>query len=66
MLFVKSIENLKILKYHTFLKQKTLALSIICSKCEDEDQKIFKEKESMEILKIRGLIKYILLLQRYG
>ena len=57
MLFVASIENLKILKYHTFSK-KTLVFSIICSKCENENEKIFKE-ESLEILKFLGLFKNI-------
>ena len=42
--------KIKNLKYHTFLK-KTLGLSIICSKCGDEYKKIFKEQESIEILK---------------
>ena len=36
----KKFKNLKI--YHTF--EKTLVLSIICSKCESEDEKIFKEE----------------------
>ena len=49
-----SIENLKTLKYHTVSK-KTFVLFIICSKCEKEDEKIFKEEESSEILKILGL-----------
>ena len=53
-----NIENLKKLKYHTFLK-KTLSLSIVYSKCGHEYQKIFKEKESIEILKIHGLINNI-------
>ena len=39
--------------------EKTLVLSIICSNCENEDEKIFKEKESIEILKIFGLINNI-------
>ena len=43
-LFVVSIENLKKLKYHTSSK-KALVLSIICSKCKNEDEKIFKEEE---------------------
>ena len=30
--------------------QKTLVLSITCSKCENEDEKTFKEEESIEIL----------------
>ena len=51
-----SIENLKNLKYHAFSK-KTLVIFIICSKCENEDKKIFKEELSTEIFKIFGLIK---------
>ena len=39
----------------SYLFGKALVLSIICSKCEKEDEKIFKEKESIEILKILGL-----------
>ena len=35
------------------------ALSITCSKCKNEDEKIFKEEESIEILKIIGLIQNI-------
>ena len=54
-------KNLKTLKYRTFSK-KTLVLSIICSKCENDNEKIFKEEEPIEILKILGLIKYIYLL----
>ena len=50
MLFVVSIENLKTLKY-AFLK-KTLVLFIISSKCGNKDEKIFKEAESIEILKL--------------
>ena len=38
---------------------KTLVLSIICSKCKNEDEKIFKEEESIEILKILGLVENI-------
>ena len=36
-----------------------LVLSIIYSKCKTEDEKIFKEKESIETLKILGLIENI-------
>ena len=39
--------------------QKTLAFCIICSKRKNEDEKIFKEEESIEILKILGLIESI-------
>ena len=46
---------MKNLKYHTFRKK--LVLSIICSKCENEDEKLLKEEESIEILKILGLIE---------
>ena len=52
-----SIENLKNLKYHTSY-EKTLDLSIICSKCKNEDEKLFKE-ESIEILNIVGLSRNI-------
>ena len=54
-LFLVSIENLKILQYRTFSK-KTLVLSVICSKCENEDGKFFKEK-SIEISKIYNHFK---------
>ena len=43
----------------SYLLEKTLVLSIICSKCKNEDEKIFKEEESIEILKILGLIEKI-------
>ena len=39
--------------------EKTLVLSIICSKCQNEDEKMFKEEESIEILKILCLIDNI-------
>ena len=32
-------------------------LSIMCDKCSSNDEKIFREKESIEILKVHGLIK---------
>ena len=43
-----SIENLKTLKYHTYLKK--TVLSITCSQCETEDEKIFKEEKSLKFL----------------
>ena len=53
-------------KYRKFEKPKisyflgkTLVLSIICIKCKNEEEKIFKEEESIEILKILGLISNI-------
>ena len=41
----------------SYILEKTLVLSIICSKCENEEEKIFKEEYSIEILKILGLIE---------
>ena len=43
----------------SYLLEKTLVLSIICSKCKNEDEKIFQEEESVEILKIIGLIENV-------
>ena len=39
----------------SYLLEKALVLSIICSKCKNEGKKLFKEEESIEILKILGL-----------
>ena len=41
------------------LLEKTLVLPIICSNCKNEDEKLFKEKESIEMLKILGVIENI-------
>ena len=56
-------------KYKEFIKSrisyisyKTLLLSSICNKCGSEDEKIFEEEESIEILKVIGLIGNIQLL----
>ena len=57
MLFAVSTENLKNLKIHAFWKKKVL--SVIFSKCNNKDTKVFKEEESLEILKIIGLIENI-------
>ena len=43
----------------TYLLEKALLLSIICSKCKNEDEKIFKEEDSIEIVKILALINKI-------
>ena len=43
----------------SFLLEKILVLSIICNKCKHEDEKLFKEEESIEILEIFGLIENI-------
>ena len=57
-MFAVNIENLKTLKYHIF-KKKALSLSIVYSKCRHEYEKIFKEKELIEMLKIISLINKI-------
>ena len=43
----------------SYLLEKILVLSIICSKCKNGDEKILKEEESIEILTIIGLTEYI-------
>ena len=43
----------------SYLLEKTLVPSIICSKCKNEDEKIFQEEKSIEMLKILGLINNI-------
>ena len=53
--FVVSIENLKTHKI-LYLLQWKLVVSIICSNCKNEDEKVFKEKESIEILKFLHFI----------
>ena len=47
------------MKKSYILLRKTLVLSIICSKCKNEDEKLFKKEKSIEILKILGLIENI-------
>ena len=34
----------------SYIIGKTFALSVICSKCRNEDEKIFKEEKPIEIL----------------
>ena len=43
----------------SYFLEKTLVVSIICSKYKNEDEKSFKEKEPTDILKIYGLIEII-------
>ena len=43
----------------SYLLEKTLVLSIICSVCKNEDEKLFKGEELTDILKILGLIENI-------
>ena len=42
-----------------YIFDKTLVFSIICDKCGCQDKKVFKEEESIEILKILDLINYM-------
>ena len=56
MLFVVSKENLKNPKISYIFEKKTV-LSIIGSKCENVDEKIIKEEDPNEILKLLSLIK---------
>ena len=51
----RKFEKLKM----SYLLEKTSVLSIICSKYKKEDEKIFKKEESVEILKILGIINNI-------
>ena len=43
-----SIENLKTIEYHLFLK-KQLVISVICSKCDNEDEKNIWKGGSIKI-----------------
>ena len=43
----------------SYIFEKKLVLSVICSKCKSKDEKIFKEEESFEILRILGLTENI-------
>ena len=42
-----------------YLLEKTLDLSIVCSKCKNEDEKLFKEEEPIDILTNLALIENI-------
>ena len=43
----------------SYLLEKTLVLCITCNKCKNEGEKILTELESIEILKIIGLIENV-------
>ena len=43
----------------SYMLEKILVLSIICSKRKNEDEKLFKEEESIEMSKFLGLIENI-------
>ena len=49
----RKFENPKIL----YLLEKTLVLSLIFNKCQNKNEKLFKEEESIEILKIHNYFK---------
>ena len=40
-----------------YLLEKTLVLSLIFNKCQNKDEKLFKEEESIEIMKIHNYLK---------
>ena len=46
-------------KTMSYIFKKALSLSIVCSKCGHKYENIFKEEESIEILKILGVIDNI-------
>ena len=54
---------MEILKTFSYIKSititKSLVLSIICGKCDNNGDRIFTEEESIEILKILDLINNI-------
>ena len=65
---MKKLDRVICRKYRKFEKpkisyflEKTLILSIICSKCKNEDEKIFKKENRLykQMLKILGLIENI-------
>ena len=43
----------------SYIFQKTLVLSFVCSNCKIKNERIFKKEESSEILKYLGLIENI-------
>ena len=65
---MKKLDRVICRKYRKFEKpiisyflEKTLVLSIICSKCKNEDEKIFRKENQLykQMLKILGLIENI-------
>ena len=47
--------KISIEKYRKYIFNKTV-LSIVCDACDSNDKKVFKEKESIDILNILGSI----------
>ena len=56
-MFAINVKNLKSLKYPRL--KKTLDIYFVYGKCGHEYKKIFKEEESIDILKFLGLITNI-------
>ena len=55
---MKKIYCIKCNKYRKFKNPKISYISdIICDKCGSNDEKLFKEEKSIQILTILGLIK---------
>ena len=54
----RKFEKLKI----SYILENTSVVSIICRNCKNIEEKVVKEEESIEILKVPGLIEKILLL----
>ena len=50
----------------SYIFEKTLVLSVICSKCKNEAEKIFKKEESIGTLKILGLFKNIIIFKKWS
>ena len=49
----------------SYILEKTLVFSIICRERKNEDEKIFKEEEPIEIFKILALTENIQLIYKY-
>ena len=43
----------------SYILEETVVFSIICCKCNIEDEKLFKEEESIKVLKVICLIENI-------
>ena len=56
-IFQKGEDKKKTIVLNVIRIDKISVLSIICDKCGSKDKKIIKEEESIEILKILGLIR---------
>ena len=41
----------------SYLLEKTLVVPIICNKCKNGDENVFKEEETTDRLKVLGLIQ---------